>query len=637
MTKHVALTAFLLTLWHVVMHAQPSWTAASIPDTLRTGANSVVRLYTQCTTVTSSLSYTTKYHKVVTVFNRNGDDDGSWSCSSDLFMQLASFNGAIYDADGKQVEKLKKGNLKTSSVSEHLATDNVYNYYTPPAMSYPYTVEYEWQVKANDGYIDFPVFWPGGIRQALQSAEYTLSVPARVEIASYHSGHQWNTSCSQSDKVTEYKWSLSPMRGVITDYYDDVPLNLMPYVMSEPRVFTFAKTTGSMKDWEQFGSWYHSINVGRDQLPPADRAKVTELTAGCNTTTDKINALYAYLGEKTRYVSMQLGIGGWQSMTATEVAQTGFGDCKALTNYMKALLAAVGIKSYPLLVSTTYSRLLPNFPNMHQIDHVVLAVPIEDNDTLLIECTNPQLALGYIPATIAGHDALLITEAGGKLIRIKDYTPQQNNESVKAHITVRLDGNADMQFKWDHSGCCYGSVRSLTTLDDAKRKDHIRRWITLNDATINSVQTTESLNGMNSHLLLCSQADVRYPGAAEGRFFITCNPFRRYKPVTMRKDRTRPIIQDYPLSWSDTITIKVPTDMMVEAMPQSESYANCFGSCAITVNNSGDSINITTFVEFRKGSFTIDHRQEFNDFQKKLTDIINRQVVLVRKSNLSTN
>lgn len=632
MTKRTAITAFLLVLCHIAMHAQSPWKAADIPDSLRQGANSVVRLFTQHTTATSPLSYTTTYHKTVTVLNRNGDGDGCWTCCSDKFKQLTSFSGVIYDANGKQVEKLKKSNLMTTSASENLATDNVYDYYVPPALPYPFTVEYEWQVKATDGYIDFPVFWPVGIRQALQSAEYTLTVPAGMETAVRNSAHLWTTSCNQLDKAAEYKWSMAPMQCIIKENYDEEPLNLMPYVMSEPQTFTFAKTTGSMQDWESFGKWYHSINVGRDQLPAATASKVAELTADCHTTADKIKALYAYLAENTRYVSIQLGIGGWQAMAATEVAQTGFGDCKALTNYMKALLAAVGVEAHPLLVSTTDSRLLPDFPNMHQINHVVLAVPLEGSDTLLIECTNPQLPLGYIPSSIAGHDALLITADGGRLVRIKDYTPQQNNESINAHITVHTDGNADMMFTWDHRGCCYGSVMSLTTYDDAKRKDLIRQWLTLRDATIGSVQISEVAAGMDSHLLVRCQGKARYADAAEERFFLACNPFRHYKPIAaIRKNRMHRIIMDYPLSWNDTIMIAVPADMTVEAMPQSESHANIFGSCAITVSHHADSICIVTSAEFRKGVFAIDHRQEFNDFQKRLSDIIGSQIVLVRK------
>ena len=68
-----------------------------------------------------------------------------------------------------------------------------------------------------------------------------------------------------------------------------------------------------------------------------------------NNDTDKISALYKYMQDKVRYVSVQVGIGGWQPIEAETVDRLSCGDCKALANYMESLLDVAGIKTIILL------------------------------------------------------------------------------------------------------------------------------------------------------------------------------------------------------------------------------------------------------------------------------------------------
>ena len=78
-----------------------------------------------------------------------------------------------------------------------------------------------------------------------------------------------------------------------------------------------------------------------------------------------------------RYVNIKLGIGGLKPLPATFVDQKKYGDCKALSNYMNALLKAVGIKSYYAIINAGANEepATPSFPG-DNFDHIILCVPL---------------------------------------------------------------------------------------------------------------------------------------------------------------------------------------------------------------------------------------------------------------------
>ncbi len=133
---------------------------------------------------------------------------------------------------------------------------------------------------------------------------------------------------------------------------------------------------GDMTSWKNLGIWYNSLHKGLDQLPEDRKAFLKDLVKDAKDDREKVRIIYNYLQKNFRYVSIQLGIGGWKSLPANFTDQKKYGDCKGLSNYMYAALKAVGIKSYPALINAQYNKepLDPSFP-MSGFNHVILCVP----------------------------------------------------------------------------------------------------------------------------------------------------------------------------------------------------------------------------------------------------------------------
>ena len=611
--------------------AQEVWRASDIADSLKREAYSVVRDYKAVVTASSQKSMIVHYHRVVTILNKKGEDHALWNCTTDDFSQLTSFSGKIYDEQGKVRQKLKRSDVHTSQYSEHLATDNQKNYVEPPVMDYPYTIEYDWEVKSSNGYVEYDFFSPVWYdRQALEKASFKVTVPTGTKIRYMSLPHEQNPQKLEDGKNDVYVWNMPPMRCLIDEEYDDHSMYICPSVIAMPYEFVFGESSGILDTWENKGKWFHQLAEGRGNLLPADKQKVKELTAGCTSDKEKIAALYKYLGDKTRYVSIQLGIGGWQPMSAEEVGKTGFGDCKALTNYMQALLKEAGIESCQTIISTRYSELLKDFPNMHQTNHVILTIPQADGSNMVVECTNPQLPLGFISGDYAGHQALQVVNGVGKLIRIPEYTPDNNYEKIVADVQLQADGKSVVKFSDDHYGDRYDAVRSIVYQGDKERKERVCRWISLQDPVVESVKVNETKTDI-PHLDVQSELKGTYAKINGNKMFIVCNPFRNVHIPRFRKDRTRPIITENAYRLEDEIRITLPDGYVYPAGQNADTTKTDFGSYTLDIRQDGQKLIIKTSFTINKGRFDISRKDDFANFREKTSKMLRRLIIIEKK------
>lgn len=177
-------------------------------------------------------------------------------------------------------------------------------------------------------------------------------------------------------------WSAKDMPAITRETFSPLWHEMTTYVVFGPTEFQVDEYKGNMKDWQDFGKFVYSLGAGRDELPDDVKQKIHVIADGIKNPVEKIARLYEYMQRNTRYISIQLGIGGWQPFPAKDVAAKGYGDCKALTNYMYSILKEVGIPSYYSLIRAgrNANYITEDFPSS-QFNHVILSVPIQ-KDTI---------------------------------------------------------------------------------------------------------------------------------------------------------------------------------------------------------------------------------------------------------------
>ncbi len=110
----------------------------------------------------------------------------------------------------------------------------------------------------------------------------------------------------------------------------------------------------TFESWQQLGDWYAGLE--KDRRVPTDsvKAKAAELVQGKTTDLEKVTALYDFVSNDFRYVSLSFGLGRYQPHAASEVLANAYGDCKDKNTLLAALLAAQGFESTSVLIGSQH-------------------------------------------------------------------------------------------------------------------------------------------------------------------------------------------------------------------------------------------------------------------------------------------
>ena len=583
-------------------------------------------------TMSSPTSGVYKVKMKVQVMNKDAADVAYLQIYSDGFRSLSSFSGTL-TSGGKTIKKYKMSDLKSVSMAEGGITDGSVSYLQPVA-PVPYTVEYTYEVTYKNGFISFPSFVPLSDPDVTMTASsYVLTLPAGTEIMYKSSMEPVKESGAKADV---YTWKAPTFPGYVYEHMMPSIFEKIPYLYVGPKSFTYSRTKGEQTDWQAAGMWLYDLQKDVCVVPDALRAKVEQMTAGVSSDRQKIKILYEYLRQNTRYVSIQLGIGGLRPFPVEMVMNSGFGDCKALSVYMQALLSAAGIHSEYLIVDTDRRNLLKDFYSVGQMNHAMLCVPMQ-KDTLWIECTNPRMPLGYRHDNIAGHEVVLVGPNGGQKVRVRPYPDSLRRSVESVEVTLNADGSAH----------CVGS-RHLV-LDDAEayvgfssltEKTKFNAIMGANSLTPNNfkivsvVDNFEDWVNMSDGEEYIPETDITYEFDAANyakvtgdRIFLDLNPFAKQVRAD-RKQRVNDYVRSRMIIIEDVVSLTLPEGYTVESLPESSTISSPFGTLQTSVVFADGKIDVVQTLTMNPGRFTAQEYDLYRTFAKDVTKAYSTRVVL---------
>jgi len=614
---------------------------ANIPAGLKKNAHAVLRYDSTAMQVNSlnELLYVREY--ALTILDEQGarylDNNESYNLSNHIdFIKVT-----VFDAQGKVIKTIKEKDMldvSASAVSYVFYDDSRFKSFQVAYQSYPYTVQVS--VKRSIYSLFYIPSWhpQPGSDCAVQSAslllQYAPDVNMRYKL--YHPDKGLKVSTPSTQRTQQKLWQVKDIYASPGESFRDARQNHF-YIEFAANDFNLFKHSGNMSSWQNLGDFIYHLNDGRDELPADKVETIKSIAAQEHSVADKVARLYKYLQENTRYVAIEYGIAGWQTFTASEVCKSGYGDCKGLTNYMKAMLKVAGITSYMAVINAgeeDYYEIDPDFPANH-FNHVILCVP-NGPDTIWVECTSPYLNAGYLGAFTQNRYALLLMpEWKSHLVRTAGYT----SASTYLHRHYQWDVNPSsdrqiIQINSVYSGLLQDDLAVLCkTASKEDQKKQLNKKFSFASYAVEKFSYESGVQ--NGIPLLKENVELTTSGLLnpmQGHNIARFNWVRNPVPKIIQSgERVSPLFVRFEYALCDTFQLNLPANTVVEALPEAVDYQTKMARFQSSARQEGQTVIIINQYEIHSGTYPPDQLPELQQLYRQVNAYLNNLHVVIQE------
>jgi hypothetical protein len=628
-----------LLLWCIVSYAQENYAINKIPVELKKNADAIVRDYQTSINIKSLTEISVSEKIAITILNEKGIAYSRFCMHYDKLIKPGKIKGILYDAAGEEIKKTKNSDfLDAAKYGYSFYDDDHYKTHDFHYSNYPFTISYETEKTYTTLFLINTWMPKDEYNMAIEKASIDIVSPVQIplQFKTFHIAEQ--VERKEENGFNIFHLSQKNIPAEEEDNMNEFTIFPYPALVLTTDTLKLGEVYGSMKSWKSFGKLFYELNKGRDMLPEKTKEVVHKLTDTCTSEFSKISVLYEYVKNTTRYVSIQLGIGGWQTFEAAFVAEKGYGDCKALTNYMKALLHEAGIASNEALVLAGRNKNIKLQENtvFDCFNHVILCVP-GTTDTTWLECTGKTTPAGYLSSFTADRDVLVSTPRGGYITHTPVYNATHNYTTRTSTLHVTSTGEIEGNITSTYAGSQYDKEYGHYYLEPTEKTEkYLNSKFNLTSYHIknfsHSVSTNKYIPCLTVKSEVAGKGNVQQAG---NRLFISpVISAVTIETIPIEKSRTKPfkIKESYKIS-DTTIFIVTGNAYTSEFLPENSQQSYSFGEFQSFFSfENGNTVKYIRMFRLKEGLYAPEH---FNDYKKLIKEATamdrQKEVVLLKK------
>jgi len=638
MPQKIATTLFIL--FTIFIGQSQDLSIFAIPDKLSKNANAVVNYHKQTIELVRQNKMIIKHKASITIYNKKADHLAELTLHYDNNSSVKNVSMEFFNLAGKRIKKVKKKDFDDYSTTGNasLYSDSRVLYYNYTATTYPYTVKYEYELQQSSTAF-IPRWFP--IKNhyvGIKESSYSFTYPIDFKIQKLESNFEGYTikKTTTEGRLTYHISSVEPIKK---EYLSPNFSKIVPNVKLGSNKFHLAGVDGTADNWNDFGKWMHNeLLASRNNLSEETKTKIKELVKDVSDPIDKAKLIYEYVQDKTRYISIQYEIGGWQPMMTNDVDKLGYGDCKALTYYTKALMDVVEIPSFYSIVyadsGSESKKSIQKEVISVQGNHAFLCLPRE-KDTIWLECTSQKVPFGLKNSFTDDRDVLAITAEGGKIIHTNSYKADEILQKITATISLlengSIQGNADVT--------SYGKQYSqhMHRYDglapDDLEKSMKEQYSFINNLNFSKIEVNNNKDQKRYEEKIEFTADSYAVKNSDGSFLFNLNVLNRISYVPDRvRNRKNPFEILRGFKDEDSYEISIPTSFKIIDLPQPTTVENQFGIYTVSVERISDTtIKYKRTLLLHKGLYDKELYPNYRKFWKKINRLENMKIIISKQ------
>ena len=362
-------------------------------------------------------------------------------------------------------------------------------------------------------------------------------------------------------------------------------------------------------------------------------------TADLDDQLKKINDPYQKMVTIHNYVKKNMEWNGYSSIWALDGVKSAWKDKKGTSGEINLILVNLlkdaGLKAHPILLSTRKNgRVVTAKANYYQFNRVMAYVKI-DNRTYVLDATDKYTPPKLIPYDVMFSEGLVIEKP--ETFEWGWQTLWDDKQQFKTIIIIQGKINEEGQLKGEATvnSFDYSRLNRMPSLKDGKEK-FVEKYFASQNSGL-KVDSVQIENEDVDTLPLIQRIHFSQPVSASGeyKYFsanifsgLEKNPFvadTRFSDVFFAANQYYSIIGNF----------SIPEGYVFEDLPKSIRMIMPDTSTTITRRISAENniLSVRITVEFKKPYYTPEEYPDFQEFYKRLYDLLNEQYVIRKKVN----